>query len=208
MIKHSVLGEISRMILQELYNYTRLTGLSFDVLDENMYRVAGTGISNYVDGEKVQDNFSPAEHVTRTRGELFLTDRVRFFCARCDYRDACPYLAEAAYPVFLGERCAGIVCAHCQDAGLVEEIRRSEGYYRDMLEHLVSIITALAEGVADRMNAENYRSAVTWLVRDSDAPVVLVKNRLVTDMSSSAGSYVSSAPAVRQRYPKARRCRC
>ena len=43
MLKRSVLSDAADLIQNELDAYSQLSGLSFDVLDENMYRIAGTG---------------------------------------------------------------------------------------------------------------------------------------------------------------------
>ena len=193
MLKRSVLSDISDTIQNELDAYSQLTGLSFDVLDENMCKIAGTGISNYVLGEKAQNNFSPAEHAKRIRQPVFLLERAGSLCSRCDFRDNCRYLAEAACPMFIGDRCVGIVCAHCDDPEVLDRIRSSEKHYRDLVEQLTGILTALARGVIDSINVTSYRDAVTGLVRNSDAPIILVRNRRISDMSGSAAPYVQSA---------------
>lgn len=193
MLKRSVLSDISGIIQNELDMYYQFTGLSFDVLDENMCKIAGAGLSNYILGEKAQSNFSPVEQVKRTRQPVLMLDRVSSMCSRCDYKDSCSYLAEAVYPLFLGERCVGILCSHCHDEKLLKKILASEKYYRDLVEQLASLISALAQGVIDRVNASTYRDAVTGLVRNSDAPIILMRNRRVSDMSGSAAGYVRSA---------------
>lgn len=193
MVKRSALSDISDLIQNELDAYSQLTGMSFDVLDENMCKIAGNGISNYILGERAQNNFSPAEHAKRTRQPVFMLDRVNSLCSRCDFRDSCSYLAEAAYPLFLNERCVGIICAHCSDAATLEKLRSSERRYRELLIQLAEIISALAKGTIDSINAAAYRDAVTGLVRNSDAPIILMRNRRISDMSASAAPYVQSA---------------
>ena len=193
MLKRSVLSDAADLIQNELDAYSLLSGLSFDVLDENMYRIAGTGISNYVPGEAAQNNFSLAEHAKRTRQPIMMPDRVSSLCSRCDFRDSCGYLAEAAYPLFLDNRCVGIVCAHCSDTETLEKIRSNEKYYRDLVTQLAQIVSALARGIIDGINASSYRDAVTGLVRHSDAPLILMRNRRISDLSESAAPYVRAA---------------
>ena len=81
MLKRSVLSDAANLIQNELDVYSQLSGLSFDVLDENMYRIAGNGISNYVPGEPAQNNFSLAEHAKRTRQPIMMPDRVDSICS-------------------------------------------------------------------------------------------------------------------------------
>ena len=193
MLKRSTLTDIAELIQNELDAYSQLSGLSFDVLDENMSRIAGNGLSNYIPGERVQNNFSLAEHAKRTRQPIFILGRTNSLCARCDFRDSCIYLADAAYPLFLDNRCAGVICAHCNDTEVLDRIRASEKNYRDLISQLAEIISALAKGVIDGINASTYKDAVTGLVQSSDAPIILMRNRRISDLSESAASYVRSA---------------
>jgi|GEM_PF-593152 len=188
MPKSTVLGSLSGLIQSEINIYSELTGLGFDVFDENMVKVAGTGASNYIPGEKAQSNFTLVEHVKRVRSYMSLNSRDNQICPRCDFRESCPYLAEYAVPLFIDRRCIGVISAHCSDGGTYSRIIASSSRFRDIVQQLTNVIFSAARGKITAEERKIYSGALSSVIASCDSPVIMLRNRRVREMSDSASS--------------------
>ncbi len=196
-MKNSLLLECAALIQEEIGVYAELLQSELDIMDENTVRIAGTGFFRSILYRSEQHSFSVLEHVKRTGKPVYISSREHPVCKRCATRSICTCRSEICIPLYLSGRFLGTLsCLAYKDAG-VERMRNDSEGYRKKLEHLSAVIIRIAEGALNRHLAEGYRSLAQDLVRNSDAPALLLENRRVAEFSPAAADYLENEGGIR-----------
>ncbi|EOO8198184.1 sigma 54-interacting transcriptional regulator [Escherichia coli] len=169
----SVLMQIQPTIQRFARMLASVFQLEVEIVDENLYRVAGTGAYGKFLGHQLSGNSRLLCHVLETKTEKVVTQsRFDPLCEGCDSKENCREKAFLGTPVILQDRCVGVISliavTHEQQEHISDNLREFSDYVRHISTIFVSKL------LEDQGPGDNISKIFATMIDNMDQGVLVV----------------------------------
>ncbi|WP_115456122.1 sigma-54 interaction domain-containing protein [Escherichia coli] len=169
----SVLMQIQPTIQRFARMLASVLQLEVEIVDENLYRVAGTGAYGKFLGRQLSGNSRLLCHVLETKTEKVVTQsRFDPLCEGCDSKENCREKAFLGTPVILQDRCVGVISliavTHEQQEHISDNLREFSDYVRHISTIFVSKL------LEDQGPGDNISKIFATMIDNMDQGVLVV----------------------------------
>lgn len=169
----SVLMQIQPTIQRFARMLASVLQLEVEIVDENLFRVAGTGAYGKFLGRQLSGNSRLLRHVLETKTEKVVTQsRFDPLCEGCDSKENCREKAFLGTPVILQDRCVGVISliavTHEQQEHISDNLREFSDYVRHISTIFVSKL------LEDQGPGDNISKIFATMIDNMDQGVLVV----------------------------------
>lgn len=169
----SVLMQIQPTIQRFARMLASVLQLEVEIVDENLYRVAGTGAYGKFLGRQLSGNSRLLRHVLETKTEKVVTQsRFDPLCEGCDSKENCREKAFLGTPVILQDHCVGVISliavTHEQQEHISDNLREFSDYVRHISTIFVSKL------LEDQGPGDNISKIFATMIDNMDQGVLVV----------------------------------
>ncbi|EOO2181495.1 sigma 54-interacting transcriptional regulator [Escherichia coli] len=169
----SVLMQIQPTIQRFARMLASVLQLEVEIVDENLYRVAGTGAYGKFLGRQLSGNSRLLCLVLETKTEKVVTQsRFDPLCEGCDSKENCREKAFLGTPVILQDRCVGVISliavTHEQQEHISDNLREFSDYVRHISTIFVSKL------LEDQGPGDNISKIFATMIDNMDQGVLVV----------------------------------
>ncbi|WP_305773359.1 sigma-54 interaction domain-containing protein [Escherichia coli] len=169
----SVLMQIQPTIQRFARMLASVLQLEVEIVDENLCRVAGTGVYGKFLGRQLSGNSRLLRHVLETKTEKVVTQsRFDPLCEGCDSKENCREKAFLGTPVILQDRCVGVISliavTHEQQEHISDNLREFSDYVRHISTIFVSKL------LEDQGPGDNISKIFATMIDNMDQGVLVV----------------------------------
>lgn len=152
-MRSSILLEIQETVEKYADIMSKVAQVEVEVVDENLFRVAGTGIF----AEHVNEDMSAEgyvyRHVLRNGSmELIYNPGGEKLCQNCPKKDVCREEIEISMPIRLGGDIVGVIGLIGSSQEQKKRILKEETMYLELLEQIADFISSKAAEAAETRN--------------------------------------------------------
>ena len=141
----SILMKIQDTVVKYADIVSKISRVDVEVVDEQLFRVAGTGMFSTKVNEDMSAEGYVYHQVLRTgRRQVIYEPGRELICRSCPHCNACREEIEISMPVRLGSEIIGIIGLVGSSREQKERIMRDEQLYMDFLEQIAEFISAKA----------------------------------------------------------------
>lgn len=146
----SILLEIQDTVEVYAEIMSKVARIEVEVVDENLFRIAGTGLY----ASHVNEDMSAEGHVYRHvlgtgNMEIIYEPGKESLCAKCPKRDRCREEIEISMPIRLGGKSIGVIGLIGGSREQKERILGDKSMYLELLEQIAGFISAKAAEVTE-----------------------------------------------------------
>ncbi len=150
MVTSSILLEIQDTVEAYAGIMSKVAQIEVEVVDENLYRIAGTGIYAAHVNEDMSAEGYVYRHVLQTGNmEIIYEPGREELCKNCPKQNICREEIEISMPIRLGEKSIGVIGLIGSSREQKEQILGDESMYLELLEQIAGFISAKAAEVTE-----------------------------------------------------------
>lgn len=141
----SILLEIQETVMKYADIMSEIAQIEVEVVDETLYRVAGTGIfRQHVNEDMAQEGYV-YRHILRTGNEVIIYNPGKEdLCQNCPKKDICSEKIEISMPIRLNGEIIGVIGLVGSSEEQRERILSNERMYLELLEQIAEFIAVKA----------------------------------------------------------------
>lgn len=147
-------------------------GMDVTIVDENMIRIAGTGIHAGTIGQKIIGN--SVYHTVMAKLEDYIIADVQNHnaCGACEKKATCPELAQLCCPIIIGREAIGVI-------GLIAFSETQQKEITSRGEHLLTFIRKMAELVAAKVIEKEGLNRLVFLKKQVETVLNFITEGIV-----------------------------
>ena len=160
-MNRSILLEIQETVMKYADIMSKISGIDVEVVDENLFRVAGTGLF----ADKVNEDMSQEAYVYRHiletgRPQIIYQPGEAAFCQSCPKKENCGEEIEISMPVRLERKIIGVIGLVGSTLKQKNMILKNEKMYLELVEQITDFITAKAAEILEMEKMEALMAAL------------------------------------------------
>ena len=182
--------EIQDTVIKYADIISKISGIDVEVVDENLFRVAGTGIF----ADKINMDMSSEGYVYRQvlktgKRSIIYDPGKEEICKECPIRNTCKEELEISMPVFDKDKIIGVIGLIGASKEQKDRILSNENLYFDFLDQMADFIsTKAAEYTELKRNKLSAESAGT-----ENGVIIISSDNTVTDANDDAKRHINCA---------------
>lgn len=146
----SILVELQETVKKYADIMSKVAQVEVEVVDENLFRVAGTGLFAEHVNEDMSGEGYVYQHVLRTGNrEIVYNPGREELCRNCPKQNVCQEEIEVSMPIRLGNETIGVIGLVGSSREQKERILDNESMYLELLEQIADFISVKAAEVAE-----------------------------------------------------------
>lgn len=174
MVASSILLEIQDTVKGYAEIMSRVAQIEVEVVDENLYRIAGTGIYAPHVNEDMSAEGYVYRHVLRTGDlEIIYEPGREELCKSCPRQNICREEIEISMPIRLGERSIGVIGLIGSSREQKERILSDESMYLELLEQIAGFISAKAAEVTELKRSKVLLETLRCVISHVDKGILI-----------------------------------
>lgn len=169
----SILMRIQPTIQKFARMLSSVLQLEVEIVDNELYRVAGTGDYSKQIGYKLNSNSRLLRYIIETQSEKVVThSRFDPLCKGCGNKDKCEEKAFLGTPVMYHDRCVGVISLVALTREQQERINENIQEFSDYVRHVSSIF--VARFLQTQMVGDNIQKIFLTMIENMDQGVLVV----------------------------------
>ncbi|MCI8659835.1 MAG: sigma 54-interacting transcriptional regulator [Lachnospiraceae bacterium] len=146
----SILVEIQETVKKYAQIMSKVAQVEVEVVDENLFRVAGTGFfAAHINEDMSQEGYV-YQHILRTGSrEIIYNPGKEKLCKSCPKQNICQEEIEISMPIQLGKETIGVIGLVGSSREQKERVLDNESMYLELLEQIADFISVKAAEVAE-----------------------------------------------------------
>lgn len=174
MVASSILLEIQDTVKGYAEIMSRVAQIEVEVVDENLYRIAGTGIYAAHVNEDMSAEGYVYRHVLRTGDlEIIYEPGREELCKSCPRQNICREEIEISMPIRLGEKNIGVIGLIGSSREQKEQILGDESMYLELLEQIAGFISAKAAEVTELKRSKVLLETLRCVISHVDKGILI-----------------------------------
>ncbi len=146
----SILVEIQETVKKYAEIMSKVAQVEVEVVDENLFRVAGTGLfAAYVNEDMSREGYVYQHILCTGSREIIYNPGKDGLCESCPKQNICQEEIEIAMPIRLGKETIGVIGLVGSSREQKERILDNESMYLELLEQIADFISVKAAEVAE-----------------------------------------------------------
>ena len=194
MAASSILLEIQDTVEAYARIMSRVAQIEVEVVDENLFRIAGTGIFADHVNEDMSGEGYVYQHVLRTGNmEIIYAPGKEEFCKRCPKQNSCREEIEISMPIRLGGRSIGVIGLIGSSREQKERILGDEAMYLELLSQIADFISAKAAEATELRRRKALLETLEQVIRHVEKGIVVFgKNGSIATANRAAEEQLSA----------------
>ncbi|WP_330399490.1 sigma-54 interaction domain-containing protein [Lachnoclostridium edouardi] len=187
-MNRSILLEIQETVMKYADIMSKISGIDVEVVDENLFRVAGTGLF----ADKVNEDMSQEAYVYRHiletgRPQIIYQPGEAAFCQSCPKKENCGEEIEISMPVRLERKIIGVIGLVGSTLKQKNMILKNEKMYLELVEQITDFITAKAAEILEMEKMEALMATLECTMNRVEQGILILSNKgSVTAANDSA----------------------
>lgn len=174
MVASSILLEIQDTVKGYAEIMSRVAQIEVEVVDENLYRIAGTGIYAAHVNEDMSAEGYVYRHVLRTGDLVIIYEPGREeLCKSCPRQNICREEIEISMPIRLGEKSIGVIGLIGSSREQKERILGDESMYLELLGQIAGFISAKAAEVTELKRSKVLLETLRCVISHVDKGILI-----------------------------------
>ncbi|UWM65058.1 sigma 54-interacting transcriptional regulator [Enterobacter sp. CP102] len=171
----SILMQIQPSIQKFASMLASVLQLEIEIVDNELYRVAGTGAYSKQIGNKLNSNSRLLRYIIETQAERVVThSRFDPLCKGCSNKDKCEEKAFLGMPVMYHERCVGVISLIALTREQQVRINENVQEFLDYVRHVSTIF--VSRFLQERSVGDNIHKVFLIMMESMDQGVLVVGN--------------------------------
>ncbi len=176
-MKKSFFDNCAKELQGMIEQYHLMTGLEFDLNDEQTIRVAGTGIFRSMIYCNENQTYSALEQAKRDGAPVIIRERGGKICQRCANNAICTCCSEIVIPLYLDRMFIGTFSVFCYDKDFYPEYLQKFDYYRNLAAFLSEQILDKVLSCYYQQELRIYSELLKDLINHSSDALILIENK-------------------------------
>lgn len=191
----SILLEIQETVKKYAHIMSKIAQVEVEVVDENLFRVAGTGMFE----EHVNEDMSPEgyvyEYILRTgKTEIIYEPGAESLCQSCPRKGSCGEEIEISMPLHLDDKTIGVIGLVGSTKAQRDLILSDETMYLELLSQIADFITVKAAEVTEMKKRAVLLDTLDCVINHIERGILILDGNNVIKMSNaSAREQLSNA---------------
>lgn len=174
MVASGILLEIQDTVKGYAEIMARVAQIEVEVVDENLYRIAGTGIYAAHVNEDMSAEGYVYRHVLRTGDlEIIYEPGREELCKSCPRQNICREEIEISMPIRLGEKSIGVIGLIGSSREQKERILGDESMYLELLGQIAGFISAKAAEVTELKRSKVLLETLRCVISHVDKGILI-----------------------------------
>lgn len=171
----SILMQIQPTIQKFARMLSSVLQLEVEIVDNELYRVAGTGAFSKQIGQQLHSNSRLLRYTIETQTEKVVThSRFDPLCKGCSSKDHCEEKAFLGTPVMYHQRCVGVISLVALTREQQKRINANIQEFSDYVRHVSSIF--VSRFLQDRIVSEGSHNILLTVMENMDQGVLVIGN--------------------------------
>lgn len=192
--KDSILLEIQDTVKAYAGIMSRVAQVEVEVVDENLFRIAGTGIfADHVNEDMSVEGYV-YRHVLRTGSlEIIYEPGKEPLCQSCPRRNVCREEIEISMPIRFGTRNIGVIGLIGSTPNQKARILKEEAMYLELLAQIADFISAKASEMAETKRRKSLLETLNSVINHVEKGILIFgKNEIVAAANPAAEKQLST----------------
>ena len=192
--KDSILLEIQDTVKAYAGIMSRVAQVEVEVVDENLFRIAGTGIfADHVNEDMSVEGYV-YRHVLRTGSlEIIYEPGPEPLCQSCPRRNVCREEIEISMPIRFGTRNIGVIGLIGSTPNQKARILKEEAMYLELLAQIADFISAKASEMAETKRRKSLLETLNSVINHVEKGILIFgKNEIVAAANPAAEKQLST----------------
>lgn len=187
-VKTSILLEIQETVIKYADIMSKVAGVDVEVVDENLFRVAGTGMfKNYVNQDMSEEAYVYRHILATGRPQIIYSPGEAAMCQNCPQKGECGEEIEISMPIRLENQIIGVIGLVGSTPGQKQLILSDEKMYLELIEQITDFITSKAAEVLESQKREALMAALECTMNRMERGILLMgENGIITMANETA----------------------
>lgn len=181
----SILLEIQETVMKYADIMSKIAQVEVEVVDKNLFRVAGTGLfKQHVNEDMAQEGYV-YEHLLRTGSvEIIYNPGKERLCQKCPKKDSCSEEIEISMPIRLGGEIIGVIGLVGSSLEQKERVLSNEKMYLDLLEQIADFIAVKAGELTESKKRAVLLDALDCVINHVEKGILILGGDNVVTMAN------------------------
>ena len=181
----SILLEIQETVMKYADIMSKIAQVEVEVVDKNLYRVAGTGLfKQHVNEDMAQEGYV-YEHLLRTGSvEIIYNPGKEQLCQKCPKKDSCSEEIEISMPIRLGGEIIGVIGLVGSSLEQKERVLSNEKMYLELLEQIADFIAVKAGELTESKKRAVLLDALDCVINHVEKGILILGGDNVVTMAN------------------------
>ena len=164
---------------------SKIAQVEVEVVDKNLFRVAGTGLfEQHVNEDMAQEGYV-YEHLLRTGSvEIIYNPGKEQLCQKCPKKDSCGEEIEISMPIRLGGEIIGVIGLVGSSLEQKERVLSNEKMYLDLLEQIADFIAVKAGELTESKKRAVLLDALDCVINHVEKGILILGGDNVVTMAN------------------------
>ncbi|MEY8338608.1 sigma 54-interacting transcriptional regulator [Lachnospiraceae bacterium 62-35] len=183
----SILVEIQETVAKYADIMSKVAGVHVEVVDEKLFRVAGTGLFAAHVNEDMSEEAYVYRHVLKTgQPQVIYHPGKAEFCQKCPKKGKCGEEIEISMPIRLENEIIGIIGLVGSTLEQKQKILDDEKTYLELIGQITDFITSKAAEVLAGQKREALMSALEYTINHMEQGILILGEKNVITMANEA----------------------
>lgn len=181
----SILLEIQETVMKYADIMSKIAQVEVEVVDKNLFRVAGTGLfKQHVNEDMAQEGYV-YEHLLRTGSvEIIYNPGKEQLCQKCPKKDSCSEEIEISMPIRLGGEIIGVIGLVGSSLEQKERVLSNEKMYLELLEQIADFIAVKAGELTESKKRAVLLDALDCVINHVEKGILILGGDNVVTMAN------------------------
>lgn len=181
----SILLEIQETVMKYADIMSKIAQVEVEVVDKNLFRVAGTGLfKQHVNEDMAQEGYV-YEHLLRTGSvEIIYNPGKERLCQKCPKKDSCSEEIEISMPIRLGGEIIGVIGLVGSSLEQKERVLSNEKMYLELLEQIADFIAVKAGELTESKKRAVLLDALDCVINHVEKGILILGGDNVVTMAN------------------------
>ena len=181
----SILLEIQETVMKYADIMSKIAQVEVEVVDKNLFRVAGTGLfKQHVNEDMAQEGYV-YEHLLRTGSvEIIYNPGKEQLCQKCPKKDSCSEEIEISMPIRLGGEIIGVIGLVGSSPEQKERVLSNEKMYLELLEQIADFIAVKAGELTESKKRAVLLDALDCVINHVEKGILILGGDNVVTMAN------------------------
>lgn len=186
-MKNSTLLQIQDTVAKYASIISNVIKVDVEIVDENLCRIAGTGIYENEINKDISKEGYVYNHVIKTREkQIIKTPGDHMLCKECNHRNNCVEKMLVCTPIILNKDIIGVIGLICSESSQRDHFIENLDSYMQVLDQISDFISTKSYEHSESKRNNMMLELLKQIIDSVDKGVLVTKNNHIIHMNASA----------------------
>ncbi|NLY86909.1 MAG: sigma 54-interacting transcriptional regulator [Tissierellia bacterium] len=184
----SLLKEMQTTVIKYAEVLSKVLRVDVEIVDENLYRIAGTGMFSNRLNEYMEEEGHVYKEVMRNGQLQIIKDPGNHpICRFCKWQNNCDETFEMSMPIKMHDEVIGVIGLVCFTENQIEHILKNLDIFTDFLEQISDLIASKAREGLEVRKMKNLIEVLSSIIEKIEQGVLIIdkKNKIININSTA-----------------------